>query len=78
MCNMYHFVVVLNFPLSFFFLHFDFFSSWKQVKPATPKAERRGSLKLSAIAEERSIVTTNKETGERITIVNHFFLHINL
>jgi len=35
----------------------------KQVKPATPKAERRASLKLSAIAEERSIVTTNKETG---------------
>ena len=37
------------------------------MKPATPKVERRGSLKLSAIAEERNIVTTNKDTGEKIT-----------
>ena len=43
---------------------FSLYRYMSQVKPSTPKTERRGSVKLSAIAEERSIVTTNKETGE--------------
>ena len=40
-----------------------------KVKPSTPKAERRGSLKLGAIAEERNIVTTSKETGKIVTVI---------
>ena len=40
-----------------------------KVKPSTPKAERRGSLKLGAIAEERNIVTTSKETGKNVIVI---------
>ena len=40
-----------------------------KVKPSTPKAERRGSIKLDAIAEERNIVTTSKETGKNVTVI---------
>ena len=44
-----------------------------KVKPSTPKAERRGSLKLGAIAEERNIVTTSKETGKDVTVILYLF-----
>ena len=39
------------------------------MKPSTPKADRRGSLKLGAIAEERNIVTTSKETGKNVAVI---------